>query len=122
MPKRPREPEADELEVVAKRVCQLDNMQVGTKRPAALEDYTSNKRQRVTEPVLQYKAHEYRACIKKLYQMNKRLLAKMELLKHEQRYTEEKYLALKNEVKMRGLEARYWHPGHSPPPMVPVVM
>tara|TARA_B100000945_G_scaffold309735_1_gene300885 strand:+ start:651 stop:1019 length:369 start_codon:yes stop_codon:yes gene_type:complete len=122
MPKRSREPEEEELEVVAKRVCQLDSMVVGNKRPAALEEYTPNKRQRHTAPTLQYKTHEYRACIRKLYHMNKRLLAKMELLKHEQRYTEEKYLALKNEVKMRGMEARYWHPGHSPPPMVPVVM
>ena len=122
MPKRSREPEEDELEVVVKRVCQLDNMLVGNKRPAALDEYTPNKRQRVVAPSLQYKTHEYRACIRKLYNMNKRLLAKMELLKHEQKYTEEKYLALKNEVKMRGMEARYWHPGHSPPPMVPVVM
>ena len=119
MPKRRREPEEEELEQVAKRVHVLDNVVCG-KRPAALEDFTPNKRMRTT-PV-EYKAQEYRACIRKLYTMNKRLLAKIELLKHEVQYNEEKFLALKNEVKMRGLEARYWHAGHSPPPMVPVVM
>ena len=120
MPKRQREPEEEELEQVAKRVHVLDNTPICGKRPPALQEYSANKRQRI-EPIT-YKAVEYRACIRKLYNMNKRLLAKMELLKHEQRYTEEKYLALKNEVKMRGMEARCWHPGHSPPPMVPVVM
>jgi len=121
MPKRSREPEEDELEVVAKRVCQLDNMTFNNKRPAALEEYTPNKRQRQTGPTIHHKAVEYRECIRKLYNMNKKLLAKMELLKHQQKYTEEKYISLKNEVKLRGMEARYWHHGHSPPPMVPVV-
>ena len=121
MPKRPREPEEDELEIVVKRVCMLDRMVVNNKRPAALEEYTPNKRQRQTGPTIHHKAVEYRECIRKLYNMNKRLLAKMELLKHQHKYTEEKYMTLKNEVKLRGMESRYWPTTHSPPPMVPVV-
>ena len=117
--KRRREPEEDELEQVAKRVHVLDNVVCG-KRPAALEDFIPNKRARVTP--IEYKASEYRACIRKLYTMNKRLLAKINLLKHQVKYNEEKYLHLKNEVTMRGLETRHWHAGSSPPPMVPVVM
>ena len=120
MPKRQREPEEEELKQVEKRVRVIDATPICGKRPPALQEYGANKRQRI-EPVV-YKAREYRACIKKLYHMNKRLLAKIELLKHQQEYTEGKYLALKNEVKLRGMEARYWHQGHSPPPMVPVVM
>ena len=118
--KRRREPEEDELEVVAKRVHTLDNVVCG-KRPIALEEFVPNKRRR-HEDIITYKAQEYRACIKKLYQMNKRLLAKNALLKHQIQYTEEKYLHLKKEIKMRGLEARSWPAGHSPLPMVPVVM
>ena len=95
MPKRNREPEEEELEDVAKRVCHLDNMIVGTKRPAALDEYTPNKRPRHIAPTLQYKAHEYRSCIRKLYNMNKRLLAKIELLKHQQKDTMDRYLTLK---------------------------
>ena len=120
MPKRQREPEEEELEQVAKRVHVLDITPICGKRPPALQEYSANKRQRIESIV--YKAREYRACIKKLYQMNKRLLAKIELLKHQQNYTEEKLLALKNEVKMRGMESRLWHPISSPPPAIPVVM
>ena len=120
MPKRSREPEEEELEVVVKRVCHLDRM-VDNKRPAAYEEYTPNKRQRQTGPTIHHKAVEYRECIRKLYNMNKRLLAKLEMAKHQVKYTEEKYLTLKNDVKLRGMEARYWHHEHSPLPMVPVV-
>jgi hypothetical protein len=121
MPKRSREPEEEELEVVVKRVCQLDRMPVSNKRPAALEEYTPNKRQRQTGPTLHHKASEYRECIRKLYNMNKRLLEKIAMAKHQQKYTEEKYMTLRNEVKLRGMESRYWPTIHSPPPMVPVV-
>ena len=122
MPKRSREPEEDELEQVAKRVCQLDNTPTCIKRPHAPDENTLNKRQRTSGPTIHHKAIEYRSCIRKLYNMNKRLLGKLDILKHQQEYTEQKYLHLKHEVQMRGIEARLWHPGHSPPVAIPVVM
>ena len=88
MPKRAREPEEDELDVVVKRVCQLDAIVPSNKRPAEHEEYTPNKRQRQVGPTIHHKASEYRECIRKLYNMNKRLLAKLEMAKHQQKYTE----------------------------------
>ena len=124
MPKRNREEEEEQLEEVAKRVCLLDNIPdepVNKKRNFEFEN-APRKRMRLVEPTpIKYKAYEYRDCIRKLYNMNKRLLHKLEIEKMHVKEAEEKYLHLKNAVKMRGIAAHSWPTFPSSPPLPPVV-
>ncbi len=125
MPKRGREEEEEQLEEVAKRVCLIDNIPDENPRKRSFEhdhNAPSAKRMRLVEPTtIKYKAHEYRDCIRKLYNMNKRLLHKLEIEKMHTREAEEKFLHLKNEVKMRGIMAHAWPTFTSSPPPAPVV-
>ena len=121
MPKRVREEE--ELEEVAKRVCLIDNIPDENPKKRNFEyENAPRKRMRLVEPTtIKYKAHEYRDCIRKLYNMNKRLLHKLEIEKMHTKEAEEKFLHLKNEVKMRGIAAHSWPTFVTSPPPPPVV-
>ena len=123
MPKRNREEEEEQLEEVAKRVCLIDNIPDENPRKRNFEfENAPRKRMRLVEPTpIKYKAHEYRDCIRKLYNMNKRLLHKLEIEKMHTKEAEEKFLHLKNEVKMRGIAAHCWPTFASSPPPPPVV-
>ena len=123
MPKRCREPEEQELEEVTKRVCLIDSIPDENPRKRNFEfENAPNKRIRTVGPTpIKYKAHEYRDCIRKLYNMNKRLLHKLEIEKMHTKEAEEKFLHLKNEVKMRGIAAHSWPTFASSPPPPPVV-
>ena len=122
MPKRVRE-EEEELEEVAKRVCLIDNIPDENPKKRNFEyENAPRKRMRLVEPTtIKYKAHEYRDCIRKLYNMNKRLLHKLEIEKMHTREAEEKFLHLKNEVKLRGIMAHAWPTLSASPPPPPVV-
>lgn len=123
MPKRCREPEEQELEEVTKRVCLIDSIPDENPRKRNFEfENTPNKRIRTVGPTpIKYKAHEYRNCIRKLYNMNKRLLHKLEIEKMHVKEAEGKFLHLKNEVKMRGIAAHNWPTFTNAPPLPPVV-
>lgn len=121
MPKRNREEE--QLEEVAKRVCLIDSIPDENPKKRNFEyENAPRKRMRLVEPTtIKYKAHEYRDCIRKLYNMNKRLLHKLEIEKMHTREAEEKFLHLKNEVKLRGIMAHCWPTLTASPPPPPVV-
>lgn len=112
MPKRNRNDE-DEMDQINKRVCLIDNIPdepANRKRNFENpEGYAPRKRMRLVGPsTIKYKAREYRDCIRKLYNMNKRLMHKIEMEKMKVRESEEKYIHLKNEVRSRGIQAHYW--------------
>ena len=52
------------------------------------------------------KAHEYRRCILTLYKMNKRLMAKNNLLAHEADYYKNKYHDLEKRCLSHGINNR----------------
>jgi hypothetical protein len=123
MPKRCREPEEQDLEEVVKRVRVLDSIPDDNTRKRNFEfENAPRKRMRTVEPTpIKYKAYEYRDCIRKLYNMNKRLLHKLEIEKMHVKEAEEKFLHLKNEVKIRGIAAHNWPTFPTSPPLPPVV-
>jgi len=123
MPKRCREPEEQDLEEVVKRVRVLDNIPDENPRKRGFDfENAPRKKMRTVEPTpIKYKAYEYRDCIRKLYNMNKRLLHKLEIEKMHVKEAEEKYLHLKKEVRTRGIQAHSWPTFAASPPLPPVV-
>lgn len=102
-----RSRDEQELEAVNKRICAIDNATIGRKRCIAIEEYESNKKQRMETIIThQMKAHEYRSCIITLYKMNKRLMAKNNFLTHESDYYKQKYQELENRILMHGINTR----------------
>tara|TARA_E500000331_G_scaffold340147_1_gene371146 strand:- start:654 stop:1025 length:372 start_codon:yes stop_codon:yes gene_type:complete len=99
--------EEKELETVNKRIREIDTAVIGRKRGIAVEEYQSNKKQRVETVIThEMKAHEYRSCIITLYKMNKRIMAKNNLLLHEAEYYKNKYHDLEKRCLSHGITNR----------------
>ena len=99
--------EEEQLETVNKRVREIDTAVIGRKRCIAVEEYQSNKKQRVETVIThEMKAQEYRRCILTLYKMNKRLMAKNNLLAHEADYYKNKYHDLEKRCLSHGINNR----------------
>lgn len=99
--------EEEELEAVNKRICAIDTAVIGRKRCIAMEEYKSNKKQRIETVIThEMKADEYRSCIITLYKINKRLMAKNNFLTHESDYYKQKYQELENRILMHGINTR----------------